>query len=377
MKKAISLVLCLSLLAACAFSAAAEPDYSEPSVSAACAVVIEPTSGRVLFAKNADKRASMASTTKIMTALLLCENCDLQSTATVTAEMVAVEGTSMGLQAGDTVHYRDLLYGMLLASGNDAANAAAILIAGSLKDFARLMNARAKQLGMSSTNFVTPSGLDDENHYTTAADMAKLAAAAMCNSAFAEAAGSTSAQLEYGSPPYKRTLTNHNKLLRLYDGCNGVKTGFTKKSGRCLVSSAERGGKRVIAVTLNAPDDWNDHKYLLDFGFSQLSDREFLPPKLPKLRVAGGTNKRVPLTSESVTLHMAQADLDRIQTQLELPPCVFAPVKKGEKVGCVRYLLGGKTAAEVEITAASDMPSETYVSEKGAAFWFKKIIISK
>ncbi|HCC34391.1 MAG TPA: D-alanyl-D-alanine carboxypeptidase, partial [Ruminococcaceae bacterium] len=221
-------------------------------ISAASAVLIEPVTGRVLFEKNKDERRSMASTTKIMTALLAAESGRLEEPFTVTSQMINVEGTSMGLKSGDQVTLSALVYGMMLASGNDAANAAAVFLGGTQSGFAKLMNARAREIGMTGTNFVTPSGLDDDEHYTTAHDMALLAAEAMKNPVFLKAASSLSAQVQIGNPPIKRTYSNHNRLLREYKGANGVKTGFTKKSGRCLVSSAERDGISLIAVTLHA-----------------------------------------------------------------------------------------------------------------------------
>lgn len=205
-----------------------------PAISAKYAVLVEMNTGQLIAEKNGYDKASMASTTKIMTSLLLCELCDLDEEIVATKEMVTVEGSSMGLQEGDRVHYRDLLYGMLLASGNDAANTTAISVAGSIENFAELMNKKAKEFGMTNTHFVTPSGLDDEEHYTTAYDMSKLAVYAMKNADFAEACASKTATLEYGNPPYRRTLTNHNKLLQYYEGAIGIKTGFTKNRGGVL-----------------------------------------------------------------------------------------------------------------------------------------------
>ena len=206
--------------------------------SAKAAVLINGDTGEIIYSYNENEKLPMASTTKIMTALILCETADLSEEITVTADMLKVEGSSMGLLAGDRVTYHDLLYGMMLASGNDAANVTAISIAGSVEKFAKMMNRRAEELGLKNTHFVTPSGLDADGHYTTAYDLALLAAFALKNEDFAKAASSKSAVLNYGNPPYRRTLTNHNKLLSSFEGAVGVKTGFTKKSGRCLVSAA-------------------------------------------------------------------------------------------------------------------------------------------
>lgn len=231
--------------------------------SAKAAILINGDTGEVIYEQNADTRLPMASTTKIMTALMLCEYGRFDREITVTAEMLRVEGSSMGLLPGDRVDLRDLLYGMLLASGNDAANVTAYVLGGNIDKFVRMMNQRAQELGLVNTHFETPSGLDGDEHYTTARDLARLAMFAMKNEEFRTAASSKTATLEYGNPPYRRTLSNHNKLLKIFDGAVGVKTGFTKKSGRCLVSAAQRDGKFVIAVTLNDPNDWEDHKELL------------------------------------------------------------------------------------------------------------------
>ena len=195
--------------------------------SAKAAIVINGITGEVIYEHNANERLPMASTTKIMTALILAEQEDLSKEISCTKEMVTVEGSSMGLLVGDRVTYHDLLYGMLLASGNDAANTTAISIGGSVQKFADIMNEKAKELNLNNTHFVTPSGLDAEGHFTTAHDLALLAAYALKNEEFKKAASSYTARLCYGNPPYQRTLTNHNKLLKSYNGLVGVKTGFT------------------------------------------------------------------------------------------------------------------------------------------------------
>ena len=225
MKRVVCFLLSLTLLSGITASAV--------STSAKAAAVINGDTGELIYAQNADEKLPMASTTKIMTALLLCEHGELQKEITVTADMLRVEGSSMGLLAGDRVTYHDLLYGMMLASGNDAANVTAIALGGTVEKFTEMMNNRARELGLENTRFVTPSGLDAEGHCTTARELALLAYHALKNEEFAKAAASKTATLNYGNPPYRRTLKNHNKMLTLYEGAIGVKTGFTKKSGRC------------------------------------------------------------------------------------------------------------------------------------------------
>ncbi len=364
------------LLVACMFCIDVAA-YDMPSVSAKYAVIIEANSGEVIAGKNEHVRASMASTTKIMTALLLCENCNLDDTAVVTKEMVTVEGSSMGLQAGDTVHYRDLLYGMMLASGNDAANSTAILIGGTLSNFAKLMNQRAKQIGMKNTNFVTPSGLDDEKHYSTAYDMALLAREALKNDDFAKAVSSKSATLEYGNPPYRRTLTNHNKMLRYHYDCNGVKTGFTKKSGRCLVTSAEREGIKIVAVTLNAPSDWEDHKTMLDYGLSLPKECVLPEPELKNVNVLGGFQAEVSVYTDEHKLSLLDGDIDRVTYTVKLAPSVFAPVDKNEIVGKVDYYLDDVLIYSGDIKTKNSVKANLTETDKGLYYWLISLIGTK
>ena len=309
------------------------------STSAKAAAVINGDTGEIIYAANADERLPMASTTKIMTALLLCENADLNEEITVTADMLKVEGSSMGLLAGDRVSYHDLLYGMMLASGNDAANVTAISIAGSIPKFAELMNKKAEELGLKDTHFVTPSGLDAKGHYTTAKELALLAAYALKNEAFAKAAASESAVLNYGNPPYRRSLTNHNKMLRLFEGAVGVKTGFTKKSGRCLVSAARRDGKLAVAVTLNDPDDWNDHTNLLKFGLDSIKQTEYSPKiSCYNIPVIGSAEEQIEVFIEPYTVNTLETE--NISCSVNLPKFIYAPIAKGDILGSVEYKMG-------------------------------------
>ncbi len=373
------IIFTIAILLACPVFAYAEAaPRSMPDVSARYAVLVEKNTGQLICEKNGNIKTSMASTTKIMTSLILCEMCDLDEEIITTKEMVTVEGSSMGLQEGDKVHYRDLLYGMLLASGNDAANTTAISIAGTIEKFAEIMNKKAAEIGMTDTNFVTPSGLDDENHYTTAADMAKLAVYAMKNKDFAAACASKTATLEYGNPPYRRTLSNHNKLLRYYDGAIGIKTGFTKKSGRCLVSCAERNGMGVIAVTLNAPSDWSDHATLLDYGFSQLETHElYTPTDIFKVSVAN-TNEDLSVAFTPPTATLLPEQFDKVSFKTEMERFLFAPIKQGEKLGSVTYYIGGKQIAKAYITAASSVkPSPAKKIKKDYIYWLRALFGAK
>ena len=359
MKKLICFLVVLIICIPCL-------SVSALGTSAKAAILINGDTGEVIYEQNADQRLPMASTTKIMTALLLCENGDFDREITVTAEMLRVEGSSMGLLAGDKVTLHDLLYGMMLASGNDAANVTAYVLGGTVDGFVKMMNEKAAELGLSDTHFETPSGLDGDTHYTTARNLAALAQYAMQNEAFAEAASSKTATLNYGNPPYKRTLSNHNKLLKSFDGAVGIKTGYTKKSGRCLVSAAKRDGKFVIAVTLSDPNDWSDHASLLEYGLNAVQLTEVMPETSQyDLAVVGAEQKTLNIEVEPATF--SSLNNEEITCQINLPQFVYAPVAEGETLGSVIYKKGDNAIKEVPLRAVEEimaLPVEKKFSEE-------------
>ena len=349
MKRAAALVLAGVTAAALDLTAAAA---GPGDLSAVSAVLIEAETETVLYQKNAGERRAMASTTKIMTALLTIEAGDLDREFTVDPLAIRVEGTSMGLQEGDRVSRRDLLYGILLPSGNDAANAAAVSVSGSIPEFVKLMNSKAQELGLSDTHFVTPSGLDADGHYTTALELARLTAYAMKEETFREIVACRSAEVEFGNPPYKRTLYNSNKMLARYDGAIGVKTGFTDNARRCLVSAAERDGVTLIAVTLNAGDDWNDHTKMLDYGFTQVKAYPLELGCDTRVSVAG-TGKSVGVYSHEETLALTPQQRTRITRRVMLPAFVYGTVDKGDKLGEIRFFLDGELVKTCPLYADS------------------------
>ena len=365
---ALGLSLCL-VGALCPVARAAGPE-----VSAQSAVVLTADTGAVLFEKDGHTPRPVASTTKIMTALLALEAAQEQGDPLVdiTQEMVAVEGSSMGLQAGDSISLTGLAAGMLLASGNDAANAAALYLDGSLESFAARMNQRAAALGMEDTHFVTPSGLDGEDaqglgHLSTAYDMALLARVALEDQAFRQLCSSPSLAVEFAEPVKRVTYTNHNKLLTQYQGCVGVKTGFTKEAGRCLVSAAERDGALLIAVTLNAPNDWQDHTALLDYGFSQVEPYQLAGGDVRlTVPVVGSPVEVVSLRGSNggeVTLPLGQgAQVERV---VHAPKFLYAPVEAGEQVGEICWYLEGQLLGSAPLTAAGAAP----LQEKAPSLW--------
>ncbi len=311
-------------------------------VSADSAILFEPETKTVLFQKNADKQRGIASTTKIMTAVVVLEHCKLDEIVSVPRECVGIEGTSMYLKEGEKLAVSDLLSGLLLSSGNDAAATLAHYVGkGDIKAFVSEMNATAKKLGMENSHFVNPHGLTEEMHYSTARDMALLAAYAMGIPEFKSIVSSRS--MKVGS----RYLANHNKLLRLYDGADGLKTGYTKAAGRCLVSSVKRDGMRLIAVTLSAPDDWNDHIRMFDYGFGNYGIYKGKAADLgvERLSVVGGEkgSVKIGITDEVTFLKELKESAETVKTEIYLPRFVYAPISEGDVVGRVEYKIGDKT----------------------------------
>ena len=329
------------------------------SVSAKYACVIDALSGNVLYEKNAHERHSMASTTKIMTALVAMENSSLSDIVKVSSSAAGVEGSSIYLKAGEEISLEELLYGLMLASGNDAAVAIAEHVAGSVQNFAKMMTDKAKSLGLKNTSFKNPNGLDADGHYTTAYDLAIITKAALENEKFREIVSTKTKNISNGNESYMRSLSNHNKLLNLYSGCIGVKTGYTKKTGRCLVSAAERDGFRVIAVTLNAPDDWNDHKKMLDNAFKAYKKKPLIIKDmiLKTIPVENGTLDRLELLASDnfyVTL-TDENDISNINLDFKAPAKILAPIKKGAALGNITISYKEKKIGKIELLAGEDI----------------------
>ena len=332
-------------------------------ISAQSAVVLDARTNEIIYQKDAFEKRSMASTTKIMTAFLAIESGRLCDTVNITSEMTRAEGTSLGLHAGDKITLCDLVYGMMLESGNDAANAAALHLCGSFSSFAALMNERARQIGMKSTNFVTPSGLDDEEHYSTAYDMALLASYCVKNSVFRSVCSAKKYTARLLEPQTKLYFSNHNRLLSSVDGVFGVKTGFTKKSGRCLVSAIEKDGAVLVAVTLNAPNDWSDHKKLYDYALSKLDSVTVTPQYPATLHTIGGVKNSVKINALCSEFSIALYGKNGLTQKAYLPRFVYAPVSKGDLLGKIEFFCGESLVKTVELLAGESITGvqETYV----------------
>lgn len=355
----------------CAF---AMPSYAM-DLSARSGVVIDRQSGRVLYAKNAEAKMPMASTTKVMTAICALENGNLDDIVEVHPSAVGVEGSSMYLGHGEKITLENLVYGLMLASGNDAAVAIAMHMSGSVENFSDLMNDTAVKIGAKNTSFKNPNGLDAEGHYTTAYDLALITRYGLENvNGFAEIVKTYEKKMPWHGKDYDRILHNHNKLLRLYDGCDGVKTGFTKKSGRCLVSSATRDNLGVIAVTLNAPNDWDDHTKMLDYAFENFSMKKIVTKGeyVASVTVKGGMNDKVELVAgEDAYATVKNGETADVKLSYHIPRELTAPVGFEETAGQMTVVANGFSQSVNVVTKA-------YVPEKNDTYTDKaiKIILS-
>ena len=327
--------------------------YATPTVSAKAAIGIEASSGEIFYSKNIDEKLPMASTTKIMTAIVAIENGKLTDTVKIDRRAVGIEGSSIYLFEGEVLTLENLLYALLLESANDAAAAIAIHIGGSIEGFVDMMNDKAEEIGLCSTHFDNPHGLDSEDHYTTARELAIIAAYAMKNPDFRKIVSTykTTAPLNGGEGT--RVLINHNKLLRNYDGAIGIKTGYTKHSGRCLVSASNRNGVELICVTISAPSDWQDHENILDLGNSLYESRTLanagdIPIELP---ITGGKAEKISACIKSDVIATVRKN-DAVETVIEAPHFLFAPISKNDEVGKIFFIQNGEIITQAPLIAA-------------------------
>ena len=334
--------------------------------SARSMILIEAESGAVLDSVNCDTRLPMASTTKIMTALVVLERVPLTGTVTVTPASAGVEGSSMYLAPGERLTVEQLLYGLMLSSGNDAASALAIHVAGGEREFAALMNEKARSLGLSDTHFTNPSGLPDDDHYTTARELAVITAAALRVPDFRRIVSAESVALPH------RTLHNHNKLLSTYDGAIGVKTGFTKKAGRCLVSAAERDGVTLICVTLNDGDDWRDHAAALDLGFSSVTNTVLAEPLSLNVPLKTPDGESVVATNPDGAFAVLKNGA-RVTSVIRAPRFIYAPAASGDRVGRVDFYSDGMLVASCPLTLQNGVAAPPAKKELLISRLIKKI----
>ena len=335
------------------------------AMSAEKAILMDSTTGRILYEKNADSQSLIASTTKIMTALVVAEQCNVLDRVRISKPAVGIEGSSMYLREGEVLTVQELLYGLMLHSGNDAAVALAIYCGGTVEGFAELMNDKARQLGMKDSHFENPNGLDAPGHFSTAHDLAILASYAMENPIFYKTVSAKNVMAG------QRYLRNHNKLLWLYEGADGVKTGYTRAAGRILVSSATRDGRRLVAVTIHAPDDWNDHIAMLNRGFSGFENRRLINSGeiVGFVEIAGGMSGNVQLLAEE-DFEYALAPDEKVTLVMPGAGFVYAPVAHGADAGYVHVCIDGKSVGKVSVVYGETVELQP---QQERSFW-KRLI---
>jgi D-alanyl-D-alanine carboxypeptidase (penicillin-binding protein 5/6) len=344
-----------------------------PVVNALAAVVIEASSGRVLYSKNASDKRSIASTTKILTAIVALENGNVNDTVTISRRAAGVGGSTLGMREGQEFTLKELLYAMLMISANDAAVAVAEHIGDTVEGFADMMNKKARSIGAADSNFVTPHGLDASNQYSTAYDMAIITRYALQNPVFAEIVATSDSYI----PGY--SLYNTNELLGAYSGVDGVKTGYTGKAGRCLITTAQRSGMRVISVVFGSPTRSaraNATKSLLDYSFEKYKMKNLIKAGTvyADVQVSRGLKGKVSLvTDQNIVLPLSDAESEVLEVRDYKPSVMNAPVYAGTEAGYVEYLVGGETVAASNLTVAESIRRKNYLDYLAIVlkFWGK------
>ena len=337
MKKFVCLILILCSLISFGFIKTSNTEVFAENFCKA-SVVIEKNSKRVLSEHNKDDRLAMASTTKIMTALVVLDNCtNLQEEVLVDYRAVGIEGTSIYLKKGEILTVEELLYGLILPSGNDAAMALAYYVGkGNLQKFVDMMNAKADELNLKNTHFDNPHGLDSETHYTSAYDLAIITSIAMQNQTFREIVSTKIKQIRGNIEVAHRFLRNKQRLLKNLDGCNGVKSGFTDNAGRCLVTSCNREGMEVICVVLNCPNMFEESEKLINDAFDSFELETIVEPYyyISNIKVENGTKEDVKVYSmKGFKYPLKKDEKTKINIETTLEEILTAPVQKEQICG--------------------------------------------
>ena len=335
--------------------ACGEAFVTDVEVSAKSALLCS-SDGLLIYEKNADIPLPMASITKVMTVICALESIeDLSKVITVPDAAVGIEGSSVYLAKGEKVTYEMLIYSAMLESANDAVTALAICVSGSIEAFVSQMNEKAQYLSMTNTHFCNPHGLNENEHFTTARDYVKLMSYALENETFCKVIATKKITFAKLDGSMTRVLTNHNRLLNTYSGMIGGKTGFTKVSGRTLITAAKRGDTVLICITLDAPSDWNDHAKMLDWGFETVKTVTFKADEIAKeLQVGGGEQEKVRLIAVNDVSYTVRNEAD-VSVEYELPHITFAPVKLGQELGKAVFFCNGNKIAEVPLYAESSV----------------------
>ena len=359
MKKKTILILLLSIFITI-------PDYAaysqnivnkKPNISSQFVLLMDGDSGRVLFDKNSNKVVPMASTTKIITAIVALENSNLNDIVTISKRASSIRGSTIGLKDGQKLTVEQLIYGLMLKSGNDCAIAIAEHVSGSVEKFVVMMNSKAFDIGAFNTHFVTPHGLDEDGHFTTVYDLALITRYAFNNEMFSKIVSTKNITINGASGP--RSFSNINKTLWNLKGADGVQTGYTGKAGKCLVASANRDGKRIICVLLNSNNRWDDSKSLIEYGFNNFKSQKLISKadynnKIivengQKLNVMAGIDK-------DITISVSDKELDNFEVKVEILDNLKAPVLCGEQIGTLSIYADNKVIFSVPYRAIEDVP---------------------
>ncbi|MDR3021514.1 MAG: D-alanyl-D-alanine carboxypeptidase [Clostridiales bacterium] len=341
------------------------------ATSASSMIVLEARTNRILNQSNAYARRYMASTTKILTAITVIKNCDVNSVVSITKEMCGIEGSSIYLQVGEQIKVLDLLYGLMLQSGNDAATALAIFVGGSVKGFAQLMNKTAKEAGANNSNFVNPHGLHDDNHYTTAYDLGLISTYALRDKTFATICATKSHIVNRPVKGWKHNIKNKNKILNTFQGGDGVKTGFTKKAGRCLVSSATQNGMQVVCVVLNCGPMFEECRQLMSHAFKQYSLTKILPSYnyFGDIAVKNGRVDKVGAYSHRSLYYPLRVDEVDSVTKIVEYDLVVAPIQAEQKLGKIKIYLHNRLIFEEDLYSVQSVQSNSILDKLKE--WFK------
>jgi len=334
---------------------------SRPNPTASAAILMDFTTGKVIFSKDSFKRRAPASTTKILTALVALERSETNRAITTSKNASKTDGSSIWLAPGEEHTLEELLYGVLLSSGNDASVAIAESLAGSEAKFTAWMNEKAQVIGAKDSFFKNCNGLPEPGHYSTAYDLALIARYALHKPAFAEMVKTKTKTIEWPGREYDRLMVNHNKLLWRYQYADGVKTGYTRQAGKCLVASATKNGQRLIAVVLNSKEIYDDSKQLFEYGFNNYQLLTVVEPeqKVGSISVEEGVNNQVPVFPEhSVTIVIPREQVDQVRVNLEIPQSIPAPVERLQQVGELEVKIGAKLVEKVPVVTAASVPKE-------------------
>ena len=333
-----------------------------PNVTATSAIVIEASTGHVIYSRNADAPMFPASTTKAMTLLMALESGKLEDIVTVSENAWGTEGSTLWLEQNEKIPLNDLLYGMMMVSANDAAVAIAEHIDGTVENFAAHMTQRAKELGATHTNFTNTHGLPDDNHYTTARDLALITAHGFKVPGFEQVVTTTEASFPWIHDKNNKTIRTENKFLWMYNGCNGVKTGYTQRAGRCVICAAKRNGIQLISVVLDGLYMWNDSVILLDYGFDNIETGTLIKSDevVKTLPIISGRRKTMPVKTAGEIIVPLFKNQKAYEIKYDIPEVLNAPITSGESVGKVHVIIDGKEIASTDIVTTSDVEQKSF-----------------